>query len=216
MTARKKSGTLFACVAVGALFAIVGLAVVVGTSNSIAGKSQEADMAWEHVENEFERRVNLTTNLLGIVSASMALDKDSLAEMSRACASVREQGIDQGHAPAEAAVLAQFEKAQEQFAFELRRFLDEVKRSPALQANTKVGDLQGRLAKTTGQIQMEIVGYNEAVRRYNATITSFPGVLLARIKGYQAKPLLALSEHSNLQGGTNADVRAGATMPTQP
>lgn len=215
MTARKKSGTLFACVAAGALFAIVGLAVVVGTSNSIAGKSQEADMAWEHVENEYERRVNLTTNLLGIVSAS-TLDKESLAKMSQACASVREQGIDQGHAPAEAAVLAQFEKAQEQFASELRRFLDEVKRSPDLQANTKVGDLQGRLAKTTGQIQMEIVGYNEAVRRYNATITSFPGVLLARIKGYKAKPLLALSEHSNLPGGTNADVRAGATMPTQP
>lgn len=215
MTSRKKSGKLFACVAAGVLFAIVGLAVVVGTSNSIAGRSQEADMAWEHVENEYERRVNLTTNLLGIISTEADFDKTVLTEIARACAVVRALDIDQGHAPDDLETLSRFEKEQEQFASVLRRFLDEIERHSEPKAAT-LDNLLERLKNTSGQIQVEIVGFNAAVRRYNTTITTFPGALLARISGYRIKPLLAASTRASLPVATDLNVRTGATMPTQP
>lgn len=216
MTARKKTGCLFVCISAGALFAIIGSAVVVGTYNSVAGKSQQADMAWEHVENEYERRVNLTSNLVAAVSVAATSMSSELAEIAEARAAIEQLNIDQGHAPADPAVLARYEAAQQQFATALTHFLGVVDRNADLTSMSKVADLRKRLAGTTGQIAAEIVGFNESVRQYNTSIKLFPGVVMARICGYKPKPLLTADVQAKPQAGTTLNGRAVATMPTQP
>jgi LemA protein len=59
---------------------------------------------------------------------------------------------------------------------------------PDLKANQNFLDLQGQLSSIEGELQGARRYYNATVRDLNATIQSFPPVLIARPMGFTEEP----------------------------
>jgi len=177
----------------------IGLAVILGIGILllvIAGKSynrlvklsQGVDSSWAQVQNVYQRRADLIPNLVSTVSGAANFEKSTITEVTEARASVGQVKIDAGSAPADAAKLAEFDRAQTQLGSALSRLLVVAERYPDLKATANFRDLQAQLEGTENRISVERRDFNLAVQSYNTVIKSFPAVLYAGIAGFSPKP----------------------------
>ena len=177
----------------GALL-LVGLLVVLGAMgsyNRLVRLRQGTDSAWAQVQNVYERRADLVPNLVATVSGSANFEKSTLTEIVAARASVGQVKIDANTAPADAAKLAEFEKAQGALSSALSRLLVVSENYPDLKASAGFRDLQAQLEGTENRISVERGRFNDAVQAYNTSIQSFPALLYAGSAGFTAKPYFA-------------------------
>jgi LemA protein len=70
----------------------------------------------------------------------------------------------------------------------LGRLLAIAENYPDLKSNQNFIRLQDELAGTENRIAVARTRYNQAVETYNATINKFPGLITARIFGFEKKP----------------------------
>jgi len=190
----KKSWIALGCV--GVLLAVVFLVGVtfVGFYNGLVRGSQDVDKQWAQVQNVYQRRADLIPNLVSTVSGAANFEKSTLTEITEARASVGQVKIDPNQAPSDPAKLAAFQKAQDQLSSALSRLLVVVERYPDLKATSNFRDLQAQLEGTENRITVERQKFNESVKTYNTRTQTFPGLFVARIGGFQAKPYFAASE----------------------
>jgi LemA protein len=177
----------------GALL-LVGLLVVLaamGSYNRLVRLRQGTDSAWAQVQNVYQRRADLVPNLVATVSGSANFEKSTLTEIVAARASVGQVKIDANTAPADAAKLAEFEKAQGALSSALSRLLVVAENYPDLKASAGFRDLQAQLEGTENRISVERGRFNDAVQAYNTAIQSFPALLYAGSAGFTAKPYFA-------------------------
>ena len=73
----------------------------------------------------------------------------------------------------------------------LGRLLSITENYPDLKANENFRDLQAQLEGTENRISTERGRYSEMVASYNAMIRKFPGIITAKIFGFDAKPQFA-------------------------
>jgi LemA protein len=99
--------------------------------------------------------------------------------------------MDLNKAPADAAQLAEFEKAQGALTSALSRLLVVSENYPDLKATAGFRDLQAQLEGTENRISVERGRFNETVQAYNTAIKSFPAVLYAGMFGFTEKPYFA-------------------------
>ncbi|MEY2906886.1 MAG: hypothetical protein RLZZ408_1357, partial [Verrucomicrobiota bacterium] len=108
--------------------------------------------------------------------------------VTEARASVGKVTINQNQAPADAAQLAEYQKAQGQLGTALSRLLVVAENYPDLKASANFRDLQAQLEGTENRITVERGRFNAAVQEYNTKIKSLPTVFFAGFLGFQAKP----------------------------
>jgi len=185
--------TAIGCGALLFVALLVALAVM-GSWNRLVRLRQGTDSAWAQVQNVYQRRADLVPNLVATVSGSANFEKSTLTEIVAARASVGQVKIDANTAPADAAKLAEFEKAQGALSSALSRLLVVSERYPDLKASAGFRDLQVQLEGTENRISVERGRFNDAVQAYNTAIQSFPGVLYARSAGFRAKPYFVAVE----------------------
>jgi LemA protein len=178
-------------------FGIAGLVVLLvlivfiggcGSYNRMVGLSQEVDKQWAQVQSVYQRRADLIPNLVNTVSGAANFEKSTLTEITQARASVGQVQVNPSQAPANAAELENFERAQGQLSSALSRLLVVVERYPELKANANFRDLQAQLEGTENRITVERQRFNEAVQNYNTAVKRFPTVLIAGMLGFQPKP----------------------------
>jgi LemA protein len=173
-----------------ALLALV-LAVGVGGCNSYNGlvsEKQSVDRAWAQVETVYQRRADLIPNLVSTVSGSATFERSVLKEVTEARASVGQVRLAPGSAPETAAQLKGFQDAQGGLGSALSRLLVVAEKYPDLKASQGFRDLQVQLEGTENRIAVERQRFNETVQRYNTRTQAFPGVLVARMFNFQARP----------------------------
>ena len=181
-------------VIIGGILAVLGILalaaiVIAGSSyNHLVALQQGANSGWAQVQNVYQRRTDLIPNLVATVSGSANFEKSTLTEITAARASVGQMKIDASHAPATAAELAAFEKAQGSLASALSRLLVVSERYPDLKASASFRDLQAQLEGTENRISVERGNFNAAVQAYNTAIKSFPAVFYAGAFGFAEKP----------------------------
>src|SRR5204863_4414332 len=137
----KKLGIAFGILVV---IGLVLIALAAGSYNRLVKLSQAVDSRWAQVQNVYQRRADLIPNLVATVSGAANFEKSTLAEITEARASVGKVQVG-GNAPADAAQLAEFEKAQGQLSSALSRLLVVVERYPDLKANSNFLSLQAQL-----------------------------------------------------------------------
>jgi LemA protein len=177
-----------------ALLGIIGLVIIViagGSYNRLVRLSQGVNSAWAQVQNVYQRRADLVPNLVATVSGAANFEKSTLAEVTTARASVGQIKLDANNAPADAAKLAEFEKAQGALSSALSRLLVVSESYPDLKASASFRDLQAQLEGTENRISVERGRFNEAVQSFNTAIKSFPAVLYAGAFGFTEKPYFA-------------------------
>jgi LemA protein len=175
----------------GGIVVVLVLLLIVGAAsgyNRIVRYSQTADGKWADVQAAYQRRFDLIPNLVQTVQANANFEKTTLTQVTEARASVGRVTISQSQAPADAAQLEQFNKAQGQLGMALSRLLSVVESYPQLRANDAFQGLQAQLEGTENRINVARGDFNQAVQQYNTGVQSFPAVLYAGAFGFHPKP----------------------------
>src|SRR6266536_1863016 len=171
------------------LFIVVIAALALGGSyNRLVTLDQEVNKRWGDVQTVYQRRADLTPNLVNTVAGAANCEKSTLTEVTNARASVGRVQLDPTKAPTDAAQLQQFQAAQGQLSNALSRLLLVTERYPELRAKQNFLSLQAQLEGTENRISVERGNFNTAVQNYNVAVRSFPTNLVAGMLGFPPKP----------------------------
>ena len=168
-----------------------GLAIGVGgcgTYNGLVGKKQVVDSEWAQVETQYQRRLDLVPNLVKTVEGAANFERGVLKEVTEARASVGQLKITPGQAPATAEEFAKYQQAQGALSSALSRLLVVSEKYPDLKATAAFRDLQVQLEGTENRIAVARQDFNRAVQGYNTAAQQFPGVIVARLAGFNVRP----------------------------
>jgi len=177
--------------AVLGVFVLAGLAIVlwaVGSYNGLVTLQQATDKQWAQVQSVYQRRADLIPNLVSTVAGAANFEKSTLTAVTEARASVGRVQLPPNTAPADTSQLAAFDRAQGQLGAALSRLLVVSERYPQLTATANFRDLQAQLEGTENRISVERGRFNDAVQAYDTAIRRFPGVIMAGIFGFAARP----------------------------
>jgi LemA protein len=172
----------------GAFAAVAALSLAACGINSVPAAEEEAKAKWADVEAQFQRRANLIPNLAEVVKGAGENERTILTQVTEARAkatSVQITADDLG----DEAKMEQFAAAQSQLGAGIGRLLASVEAYPQVQSNQNYLALQSQLEGTENRIAVAIRDYNEAVRKYNTTIRTFPDAIGANII-HGAEPLV--------------------------
>jgi LemA protein len=167
----------------GTLFVVLGIIVVVGlmtasSYNSLVAMNESVDTQWAQVEVQYQRRFDLIPNLVASVNKVMTQEKDIFIAIAEA-----RKGYSGARTTDEKAVAAgQLEGA-------LGRLLVIAENYPALKSSDAVQSLMSQLEGTENRVSVERMRYNDIVKGYNVKVKSFPGNLLAKMFGFEARKM---------------------------
>jgi LemA protein len=147
--------------------------------NQIQKNDEQVTAAWGNVQAAYQRRADLIPNLVEVVKAYAAHERETLTAVTEARAKVGQiqVGAEVANNPG---AMAQFQNAQGALSSALSRLMVVVERYPDLKANQNFRDLQHQLEGTENRINVARVRYNEAVRVFNTSIRTFPNNLTNR------------------------------------
>ena len=156
--------------------------------NSIPTAEEEAKARWADVQNQYQRRADLIPNLVESVKGAAAQERNVLREVTEARANAtRIQLSPEQLRDPEA--MARFSEAQARLTSAIIPLQRLQEAYPELKTNQNFLTLQSQLEGTENRITIARSDYNEAVRRYNTRIRTFPDVIGAKIF-YGAEPMV--------------------------
>jgi len=164
----------------GAFAAVAALSLAACGINSVPTAEEEAKAKWADVEAQFQRRANLIPNLAEVTKGAGENERTILTQVTEARAKATSITIT-GDDLNDPAKMEQFAAAQSQLGAGIGRLLASVEAYPTIQSNQNYLALQSQLEGTENRIAVAIRDYNEAVRKYNTTIRTFPDSIGANI-----------------------------------
>ncbi|MBQ8099137.1 MAG: LemA family protein [Bacteroidaceae bacterium] len=179
------------------IIAIVVVAVLLigcGSSqyNGMVPSEEKVTTAWSNVENQYQRRADLIPNLVSTVKGYAAHEENTFKEVVEARAKATQVTIDPTNMTPEK--LKEFQAAQGELGSALGKLIAISENYPELKANQNFLELQAQLEGTENRINEARRLYNEAAQDYNVTIRQFPGVIFARLFGFQTKTKFEAAE----------------------
>ena len=178
------------------IIAVAVLAIVWGITgyNGLVSMDEGVQTKWADVETQYQRRADLIPNLVNTVKGYAAHESETLQAVVEARAKATSVNIDPTNMSAEQ--IANFQKAQDGVSSALGRLLVTVEKYPDLKANENFRELQAQLEGTENRISVARRDYNEAARKYNTTLRSFPKNILAGMFGFEKKAYFEAREGS--------------------
>ena len=178
------------------IISVAVLAIVWGITgyNGLVGMDEGVQTKWADVETQYQRRADLIPNLVNTVKGYAAHESETLQAVVEARAKATSMNIDPSNMSAEQ--IANFQKAQDGVSSALGRLLVTVEKYPDLKANENFRELQAQLEGTENRISVARRDYNEAARKYNTTLRSFPKNILAGMFGFEKKAYFEAQEGS--------------------
>jgi LemA protein len=153
--------------------------------NGLVNKEEAVNSQWATVESQYQRRMDLIPNLVNTVKGYADFEQETLTKVIEARSNATSVKIDPTNLTPER--LQQFQQAQEGVTSALSRLLVVVEKYPDLKANQNFLDLQSQLEGTENRIAVERKRFNDVVNTYNSSVRTFPGVLVAKITGFERK-----------------------------
>lgn len=163
---------------------IIGVLVVIvavyagGKYNGLVTQNEGIDAQWAQVESQYQRRFDLIPNLVASVQGAMKQEQ----AVFTAIADARTRYAGAATPETKAAAATQVESA-------LGRLLVVMENYPQLASIGTVQSLMAELAGTENRVSVERMRYNEMVRDYNVSVKTFPGALVARVFGFDARTM---------------------------
>ena len=175
---------------------VAAIVVVWGITgyNGLVGMDEGVQTKWADVETQYQRRADLIPNLVNTVKGYAAHESETLQAVVEARAKATSMNIDPSNMSAEQ--IANFQKAQDGVSSALGHLLVTVEKYPDLKANENFRELQAQLEGTENRISVARRDYNEAARKYNTTLRSFPKNILAGMFGFEKKAYFEAQEGS--------------------
>ncbi len=203
---------------------VLALPLVLGGCgvNTIPTQEEIAKTKFADLQAQYQRRADLIPNLVATVKGYAAQEKSVLVQVTEARASATQVHVD----PSAITDQAQVDKlaaAQNSLSGALSRLLVASERYPQLQSDQNFLALQSQLEGTENRITIARRDYNGAVRVYNTTLHTFPGVIWASTLYHAEKPLVLFQASEAAQNAptvnfdtTPPPAPAGTTAGTAP
>lgn len=178
------------------IIVVAVIAIVWGITgyNGLVSMDEGVQTKWADVETQYQRRADLIPNLVNTVKGYAAHESETLQAVVEARAKATSMNIDPSNMSAEQ--IANFQKAQDGVSSALSRLLVTVEKYPDLKANENFRELQAQLEGTENRISVARRDYNEAARKYNTSLRSFPKNILAGMFGFEKKSYFEAQEGS--------------------
>src|SRR5215468_860726 len=167
---------------------LLGSAVSGCGYNTIPTQEEQAKAKWADVQNNYQRRADLIPNLVATVQGYAKQEKEVLTAVIEARARATQVKVDASQLT-DPDKLKQFQDAQAQLTGALGRLLAVSENYPDLKSNQNFLALQSQLEGTENRIAVARRDYIEAVRTYNTTLKTFPGLLWASTVFRNNKPM---------------------------
>jgi LemA protein len=160
------------------LLILVALGVVISgkfisAHNELATEKEDINRAWADIDADLQRRADLIPNLVETVKGYAKEETgimDTIANSRSALLNAQspQQKID----------------AYNQMNSALGRLMVIVENYPNLKANENFRSLQFQLEGTENRILQARRRYNEAIQKYNTTLSLFPNNIVASLSGF--------------------------------
>lgn len=171
----------------GLLAPVAALSLAGCGLNSVPTAEEQVNAEFGNLQAEYQRRNDLIGNLVETVKGAAGSEEQILTQVTEARSRATSVNLSPEQLDDPQAVRA-FNEAQAGLN-NARSLLGTVivERYPQLQSQGRFADLMVALEGTENRIRTQRRDYNEAVRRYNTTIRTFPDAIGAKIF-YGAKP----------------------------
>lgn len=176
------------------LLVVLGVVLIWGVTsyNGLVSAEENVSTAWSNVENQYQRRADLIPNLVNTVKGYAAHEKETLDAVVAARTRATQVVVDADDMTPEK--LQQFQKAQGEVGAALGRLLAITEAYPDLKANQNFLELQAQLEGTENRISVERRNFNDAARRFNTSIRTFPRNIIAGMCGFEKRPYFEAEE----------------------
>lgn len=167
--------------------AVIAIVLLWGISgyNGLVNDSENVDNNWANVETQYQRRADLIPNLVNTVKGYATHEKETLAGVMKARSEATQTKVDPTNLTPQK--LAEYQKAQAGISQALGRLMVIQERYPDLKANQNFQELQAQLEGTENRINVARKDFNDAAKKYNVSIRSFPKNILANMFGFEKK-----------------------------
>lgn len=175
------------------LLAVVLITVLLAgcNYNGLVKKREAVTGQWANVEAAYQRRSDLIPNLVETVKAGGKYEQETLDKIVQARASATQTKVDVNNLSQED--IDKFQAAQTN----LSRLLLVMENYPDLKATQGYAELRTELTSTEDKIAFERKKFNDIVQDYNASISTFPAVITAKLFGFNAKGYFKADEGSD-------------------
>ncbi len=182
------------------LLAILGLVLILGVwgcngYNGVVKQDENVKKTWNNVETEYQKRADLTEQLVNTVKGAADFERKTLQDVIEARSKATGVNISADNLTPEN--IAKFQAAQGELTGALSRLMVVVERYPDLKANQNFLNLQTSLEGMANGINSAQRTFNEAVNGYNVKVRSFPMNILAGMFGFKAKEGFKAEEGAN-------------------
>lgn len=147
--------------------------------------SENVDNNWANVETQYQRRADLIPNLVNTVKGYATHEKETLEGVMKARSEATQTKVDPTNLTPQK--LTEYQKAQAGISQALGRLMVIQERYPDLKANQNFQELQAQLEGTENRINVARKDFNDAAKKYNVSIRSFPKNILAKMFGFEKK-----------------------------
>ena len=155
---------------------LLGVLWVAGIYNKIVSLDESVNKTVSEIDNQLQRRADLIPNLISTVKGYMEHEKEIFISIADA----RQMMIT-------AKSMGEKIQANGQLQSALGRLFAIAENYPDLKANETFLNLMDELSGTENRIAVARKRYNGSLEKYNISVRTFPGVMIARFFNFQIK-----------------------------
>lgn len=185
-----------------AFVVVLGLTLSGCGFNTIPTQEEFAKAKWADVQNNYQRRADLIPNLVETVRGFAKQERDVLTQVIEARARATQVKLDPSQLN-DPEKLRQFQQAQGELSGALGRLMAVSERYPELRSNQNFLALQSQLEGTENRIAVARRDYIDAVRTYNTTLRTLPGLLWAATVFRDHRPMAEFQANAPAQQPPN-------------
>lgn len=168
---------------VGAFLVLLGLYVMLAY-NSLVKQEEKVDQMWADVQNAYQRRLDLTPNLVNTVKGMANFEQGTLTKIAEARSNALKANVS-GTLSAEN--YSRQSIAQDTLAAASSRLIAVIEKYPVLKGTEAYRGLQVQLEGNERRIKVARNDFNSAVKDYNLQVRSFPKSIVAKAFGFEDK-----------------------------
>ena len=139
--------------------------------------------AWAEVQNTYQRRLDLTPNLVNTVKGMAGFEQETLTKIAEA----RSKAMSVTSSEISAEGYRKQSGLQDTLAAASNRLIAVVEKYPVLKGTEAFRGLQVQLEGNERRIKVARADFNGAIKDYNQAVRSFPKNMVAGIFGFDAK-----------------------------
>lgn len=179
---------------IAGLLALIAIVVLwgVGIYNGIIPKNNAVNGQWGNVETAYQKRADLTDQLVATVKGARDFEQETLTQVIEARAKATSVNIDPSNL--DPADLAKFQQAQDGLSSALKSLMVVVEDYPDLKSNQNFLSLQASLESMADEIRFEQKKFNDTAQEYNNYIQKIPNNMIAGFGGFKEKGYFKAAE----------------------